>query len=491
MNHVKTKISLLSLLVISTCNLQAAELEASDNVSKATYRASAFKADPFYDNREYDERSQLGIYGGKSPVDTPRALLELGYPIYQNGPIPEASYWLGKNNPVTSQFTVYGDMRLSATSLGESDSTLSADMNLEIDWKLTGTERIHLTLSPLRDEDAGEFTRIESINDEDESNTELNFKAEGLFFEGDIGSITGGYSDEPHSWNMPIAFGKMPLVFQNGYFLDDAITGVAFAVISRNSPKLNISNYDISLFAGFEDVEQAFPDDSSSAVGVSAYLDATSGHWELNAGSSTSDIVDFTSIAVGFTRRYGNWLSNSVRILNSSGSFTDDAPADQADELLSGTLLVLENSLITSKPSTLIPYLNLFAADGSPQQLAGKNNILDKVGITFESNPVTLFSGIDPVARNNAGLALGLEYLFSLDQQFIIELGYSDVLDDKDTDSPAQITDTNLALGLRYQKNINTAWAYKVDFVHADKGENKNGESEDSTHVKLEIFTKF
>lgn len=491
MNSTRKKIGLLSCLLISTHAVQAAELEASDNVLKAPYRATAFKPDPFYDNREYDERSQLGIYGDKSPVDTPRALLELGYPIYQKGPIPEASYWLGKNNPVTSQFSVYGDLRFSAVSLGESDSTISADMNLEVDWKLTGTERIHLSLSPLRDEEAGEFTRIESLDGEEESGTEFNLKADGFFFEGDIGSITGGFSDEPHSWNMPFAFGKIPLEFQNGYYLDDAITGAAIAVISRNSPKLNISNYDVSLFAGIDDVDQAFPDDSATIVGVSAYLDAHSGHWEINAGASSSDTADFTAIAVGFTKRYGSWLSNSLRVLNSSGSFTDAAPPTQDDDLLSGTLVVIESSLITANPSTYIPYLNIFAADGSPQQLAGKNNILEKVGITFESNPVTLFSGIDPVARNNAGLAIGLEYLFKLDQQFIIELGYSDILDDTNTTSPAEINDTNLALGLRYQKNINTSWAYKIDFVHVDLGENGVGEPEDSTHTKFEIFTKF
>ncbi len=482
--NIKNKNALmvgLGLLVAG--NAWSAGIEASSNVKKTQYRNSHFSSDPQYDNVEYDAISQLSIYGDKKSVTTPRALLELGRPIYKKGEIPQSQTWLGEYNPVTQQFLIYGDMRL-ASSAQEDLTTVGARIDLQLEWKFTATERLHASMAPL--ENNGEFTRIQSSDTSDEENAEFNFEPLTLFFEGDLGAISSGILGRAVKWDLPFVIGKMPLEFQNGYFLDDVIEGVAVSVISKNSPAFNISNYDVTLFAAIGDVDQQFstvnnlaaPDEDTQIFGLTSYLDASDGHWEFNIARSSSDDTEFVTSALGFTRRYGSYLSNSIRIMHSSGT------ADAGIDSVNGTLLVLESSIITSLPSTLIPYLNVFIADDSPQPIAitgKKQGVLNNIGIAFESDALMSVNGINAVAKNNLGGAIGIEYLFDLSKQLVFEAAMSDRISEGDANSAGKTT----AFAARYQQNINTEWAYKIDALII------NSDTQDNTTIKIEVFNKF
>ncbi|MFT5574588.1 MAG: hypothetical protein ACI89D_000095 [Bermanella sp.] len=496
-------------LGISSLILSAPALTAEEEVKMAPeatvtkYRSSVFSGDPFYDNRAYDYAAQLEIYGGKSSVDTPRPLLELGRRIYDKGTFPEESYIFGKLNPVSQQFVVYGDWRTAAVYNGKNSglvsdrAVLATKLTLELDYKLTATERLHVGITPL-DRD-GDITRYEfGGGDPERDETVADFRANSAFLEGDLGAIVSGFTGHYTSWDMPFAIGLMPLQFQNGIWVDDAFTGLAVSVVSKNSKALNISNYDVTFFAGFDKVNSPLLDPvtlqtsqrGSNVFGLATFLDANQGYWELDYGftQGQDDLDDqsYHNVAIGFTRRYGGWLSNSVRVITNFGQDRKDLPVGMR-ESADGTLYLLENSLITSKPSTLIPYLNLFAGVGRPQALAraaAAGGVLKNVGITFESDNMTGYPTLNATGGNTVGGAIGIQYLFGLDRQIVVELAGVDL---RDNNKPSAIADRQAAVGIRYQQNLSKAWLLRMDAIYS----NNKLDATDFSGGRIELRRKF
>ena len=103
------------------------------------------------------------FYGGKRAVIGPRPALELGYKMYQAGPLaPDLTGITGEKNPARPQLLVYGDFRTAVAynDLGAVNTAqAAARLNLDVDLRLTSTERFHAFFRPL-DRD-GRFTRYE------------------------------------------------------------------------------------------------------------------------------------------------------------------------------------------------------------------------------------------------------------------------------------------------------------------------------------------
>ena len=221
-----------------------------------------FRSGPTYEDAGYDTEAQLEIYGGKSAFPTPRPIIELGREMYTSGPLSEGGPGLGKLNPTYDQFLVYGDWRAAlayndngAVEVGQ----VATRLNLDFDYRFTSTERVHAIIGPL--DGQGEFTRCEFFGDDapnNDPNRECDLQADlnldALFLEGDGGAIYSGLAGQYSSIDFPFSIGLMPLLFQNGVWLDDAFTGAAFAIPALNSPPLDISNMDFTFFAGFDKV---------------------------------------------------------------------------------------------------------------------------------------------------------------------------------------------------------------------------------------------
>ena len=181
-------------------------------------------------------------------------------------------------------------------------------------------------------------------------------------------------------------------------------------------------------------------------------------------------------------RRYGGWLSNSLRIINNFGQNRNAGARQNAD----GTLLIIENSFVTSSPSTLIPYLNLFAGFDRPQSVAraaDAGGILKTVGINFETDGLTGFPRLNDTANNTWGGALGLEYLFALNQQLVVELATTRPRGDV---ANRAIVGREVALGVRYQLPLDKAWLFRADAMVADRAN-----SNDLSGLRFELRRKF
>lgn len=478
---------------------RAAEMkpEIAPGTTRVEHDAGVFKDDPSYQNKPYDPQAQIDIYGGKRAIAAPRPLLEAGRPIYTEGPFRPSLNIIGRKNLVDPRLTIFGDWRtaIAYNDNGAKEQALVATrLNLDIDLGLTATERVHAFIRPL--DNGGEFTRCILGGDRDTTSANCDIEAdanlETLFFEGDMGSIYAGLADEYVSVDLPFAFGLMPMLLQNGIWLEDAFIGAAASIPALNSPTLDISNMDFTLFGGFDKVSTNAildnfgqrADHDVNIFGVAAFVEANRGYWEAGIGwvdgQDSLDDFSYGSATIAHTRRFGALLSNSIRLIYNFGQ-----DADGQVQTADGAILLIENSLITSKPLTLVPYLNGWIGIDRPMPLARQDGVLKNTGINFETDALTGFPKLDDSGQNTFGAAMGVQYLFDLSKQIVVEAATVQVIEgDNETGRAAR--GDEYALGLRYQHNLDLAWLFRVDAMYGWRDED-----DDLTGFRFELRRKF
>lgn len=463
----------LALLASSlACPALAKEPEIPSGVTRTEHDAAVFRPDPSYTEQPYDAQQQVEIYGGKRK-NPAASQLEIGRPLYEIGPLAKSWNLLGRKNLLFPHVHAFGDFRsaLAYNDNGGVEQWRWANrLNLDVDMKLTATERLHAFFRPLDKNNS--FTRwdIEG-NAENELEIQLDGNFDALFFEGEVGPILAGFTNRDNRIDLPFAVGFMPLLFQNGIWVEDAFTGAAVTIPSRNVPSLDISNMDTTFFFGFDKITSNalvnaggdLNDDSARLWGLTSWIEANRGYWEggygfVDAEEKLGDL-DYHNLTLSYTKRYRNRLSNSVRFITNFGQNRDGDAAQTAD----GWVFLIENSLVTSKPSTLVPYLNAFIGLDRPQSLArGADGVLKNTGISFETDALTGFPKMDDSGQDTMGGAMGIEYLFDLDQQVVLETAWvHDMANDN------KILGDQLGLSARWQKPITFAWILRADVMHA------------------------
>jgi hypothetical protein len=425
-----------------------------------------FKADPTYDHEPYDAEAQLAIYAGKHMNKTAEPPVQQGIRLYDRGAYTPRPTFLGEKNPVNFHFMAYGDLRVAGAAYDNASpatdqSAIAVRLNLDMDLAITATERIHAFVRPL--DNGSSFTRYQiSGPGEDEFFDEIDFKLDTLFFEGDINAMREGFTGRSTSFDLPIALGRVPLFTQNGIWLDDAFDGVAMGITARNIPKWDVSNTDVTVFAGFDKVTtNAAPGDNAKVLGVAGFADARKGYFEYGYGYVRADNDDqsYHNLTAAFSRRYRIGqigIANSIRVIGNVGQ---SGPVKTAD----GVLLLLENSYLKRDPSFLVPYFNFFAGFDTPQPLAraaGGGGVLKNTGINFESDGMTAYPTLDASAHKTWGAAVGLEKLWGISQQVVFEAAFV-----QQTESGGPVPD-QYALGVRFQRPLNNAWIFRADAMH-------------------------
>jgi hypothetical protein len=473
---------------------QQKQKKTADNTTKPAARTGGkedlFRADPQYEAK-YNAEGQVDIYGAKSAVEPPRPPIEIGRQQYTSGSYDESSTLLGEKNPLLPGLAVYGDWRTAVAynnNNGKDIAQIATRLNLDVDFKITGTERIHAFFTPIQ-EDNKRFSRFEfgGGGGNERFNGEFDIDPQTLFFEGDLGSIYSGLSGNEASFDLPFTVGLFPLFLQNGIWANDAILGGAVSLPAKNSAALGLANFDITFFAAFDNVDNvgiigAKEDDNHLAnlYGVTAFIDAFDGYIETGYGliQGAEDRVDgqLTSfVTAAYSRRYSNTLSNSTRVFGNFGNGENDE----------GFAIISENSLISGLPSTLLPYGNFFLGFGNPQPLVDGNGagILKNVGINFETDALTGYPKLDDTGSNALGGAIGLQYLFNLDQQLVFEVAMVQPFEDDGIGAK----DAQYGFGVRYQIPIDRAWLFRADATY----QILEGAAEDNFGIRTEVRRKF
>jgi hypothetical protein len=454
----------------------------------APYRELDFSPDPWLDCTTWDGCEELGVYGGKHLNPTQRPWFECFTPLYENGPWPPSYNWFGPTNPVRPKFYVFGDFRTAVANnnnVDDAQAVWANRLNLDIDLWLTATERFHMFWGPLDQANQG----VGLIFDENRIDFDDKFdgfdqNTDTMFFEGDLGYILGGITGQYAQFDLPIAAGLIPLVLQNGIWLEDAFVGVAATIPARNSAMFDFANFDTTFFVGFDELTtRAFgADDNANFVGATTFIERRNAYIELGwayADDPASAGRDYHNFGLSYTRRYLNLVSNSLRAIINTGQ---DGP--QSDRTADGVLLVMENSLISRRPYNTIPYLNLWAGFDRPQPLGRLQGPLKNTGINFESDFLTGYPILDDSANDTFGGALGIDLLGNaFDRQLIVEAATVQAFGD-----PTQriAPGDQFALGVRYQRKLNNWLLLRADAMHGwlDNAEDIDG-------VRVELRHKF
>ena len=440
----------------------------ADGTCAVPYQPDDFAPIP-YTPKPLDPSKEIDTYYAKLAVDTQRPWVEWWRPFYTGGMYDPGVPVFSDVNLLTPSFLVYGDYRTGVgvhRDRGQNIRNWAHRLNLDMDMRFTATERFHLFTGPL--DHNGRFTRLDFSNNNVEFEEELDAQAETAFFEGDLGAITGSLLGEDAPFDLPFTCGLVPLLYQNGIWMEDAIAGFAFGSPWRHNRALNWSNYEATFFAGFNNVTSpAFQNDNNAATvyGTAWFVEAYGGYIEMDyAFLDDLDRRDrsYHNAAIAFTRRYFGRISNTVRLIGNIGQ-----QGPQVTRSADGALLLFENSLISSEPSTLVPYWNCFLGNGTPQSVARAGNaggILRNTGINFETDALTGYPTLNATASNSYGGAVGLN-LLSADfrKQWIVEFAALDTYGDPALSAAAG---PEYALGTRYQTALNNRIIWRMDLMN-------------------------
>jgi hypothetical protein len=449
-------------------------------------------APPSLCDQPYNACDEINIYAGKHLNPTQRPLVEWGMPLYDTGPVPPPSFECGPTNPSVKKFYLYGDYRAAAAYIrqnGNDKGVLANRLNLEWDYWITSTERFHVFTGPFqRDND---FQRIEFQDGHSKFFDELDLfdgDTDTAFFEGDLGYMLGGWTGQYAPFDMPVTVGLIPLVFQNGVWLNDAFVGAAATIPARNSAWLDWSNFDITFFTGFDQLTSPAFDNETAGVhvfGVTSMIDAYDGYVEIGYArieDSTQIGRNYNNVGLSYTRRYFNLVSNSLRAIVNAGQ---NGPTD--DRTAEGVLLIAENSFLTPWPYNVIPYVNTWVGVDAPQSVAragAAGGVLFNEGILFESDNLTGYPTLDATANNTYGAAVGVDLLSpNFAHQLILEAAVVQVFDDAaDRIAPGN----QYGIGARYQVPISNASLLRFDVMRGWL----NG-TDDITGARAEYRWKF
>jgi hypothetical protein len=464
------------------------EPELGCGAYRSTYLRDDFSADPINYQLQFDPCREQEPYDTKKPVHTQRPWIEWGRPFYDYGPFPPSSTLFGRTNLSAPQFLVYGDFRsaIASRQTGVSNNQIASRLNLEADLKLTSTERLHTSMQPLNRN--GNFTRVDFNSEDAQFEQAFNANLVTGFLEADLGAVWGGLTGRVLPFELPFAVGSMPLLFQNGIWLDDNVIGVAATLPAKNSAALDIPNFDVTFFYLFDNIDSpAFGNDNSAskAYGVASFLDVAEGYIELDYAFLEDRSAfgrSYHNVGISYTRRYAERLSNSVRLLSNLGQ-SPQGVANSAE----GLLLLVENSLITADPYLFVPYFNFFAGFRQPQSVArgaAAGGVLRNTGILFESDNLTGYPTLDATGNEAFGGAFGLNMIpGTINQQLVLEYAFVNVMDDV---ALRKAVGNQQGLGMRYQRNLSHSWLLRADAMYGFLNDTR-----DLSGVRLELRNKF
>ncbi|MEO1527901.1 MAG: hypothetical protein AAFX06_20915 [Planctomycetota bacterium] len=429
--------------------------------------AQDFSPTPIYtESVTHSAEREAWAYDGRWDVPTQHPWVEWGRIFYGDGITPRGKNWFGEYNLARPQFYLYGDFRTgiqaARNAAGRADNWANR-LNLDADLRITDTERFHAFVGPL--DEGGQFTRWELVDGDLRYRNEMDLTPVTAFFEGDLGVMMGAAAGRNPPFDLPITFGLVPLLFQNGIWMEDAVSGVAISLPARHSRLLNWSNYDATFFAAVDQVNSpAFAENNDAhAIGTAWFIEAYGGYIEtgyayLNDRSDSSR--SYHNATFSFTRRYFDRISNSVRVIINTGQ---DRP--EATRTADGGLLLFESSWITASPLRFVPYVNVFYGWDRPQSVARagvSGGILRNTGINFDTDGLNGFPTIDVTAADTAGGSIGVDLIGEgLDRQVLLEFSYLTPHGDR-----AIALGDQYAIGARYQFPVSNATLLRFDAMH-------------------------
>jgi len=355
------------------------------------------------------------------------------------GPIPHRPNlrWPHDGYHWDPRLVLYGSYEIIGTALEENDQRhdlLGHQMFLDLDFRVTGTERAHVQWRPIGERNTGgSFYRFNDPEGYIDNSTGI---PERYWIEFEVASVFGGYfKDEFTPRDYHVVVGKYPFALHNQLLINDDILGF---VVNKNNIYLGtLSNLNVQAVVALDDVE-AFTDGSANLYLLNATADHLHSFYEMTYGyvqHGRESGRDAQYAALSATRLCGPHTMAARGLFrwapNASGG--------------SGELYVLEynrpwlhdRNLFGVEKSAL--YATAFHSTEGWQSISAGN--FDRVRTAFAVDPlIPLTAARSP--DDNVGMAVGMQFFRHQENESLLpELAY---------DAPGG--DSVWGVGLRYQR---------------------------------------
>lgn len=298
------------------------------------------------------------------------------------------------------RFVAYGGYSLFGFALNQNNqqqNLIGQQLLVELDYRLTGTERFHVQFRPLGEGNTGgsyyQFTDPEGYV------SNATGVPDRYWFEGEVNSVFGAYTNPFKALDLQVVGGKFPFQLHNSLLMSDDILGVA---VNKNTLLIGQnSNMNVQAFYG-SDVDRPTGDDNS-VFGTHISVDRHHTFYEftyayLDSGQ-TSDAHYFAASCTKF-----------IGVYTLSGRAF--ARVDSAGGAGNGELFVLEANrdfIFDHKPLGVehaVAYANAFWVEEGWSPISGGN--FNRLRTAFEVNPlVSIASG--QIETGRWGVAVGAQ----------------------------------------------------------------------------------
>jgi hypothetical protein len=345
---------------------------------------------------------------------------------------------------------LYGAYQLFGIALEADDrrqDLIGHQLFVEMDLRLTGTERAHVQWRPIgRRNTGGSYYQFSDPAGYVDNSTGI---PDRYWIEGEVASVLGGLIQDPFvPRDYHVVLGKYPLELHNRLLINDDILG--FAVNKNTIYAGNLSNVNLQAFFGLDDVD-AFDDGSADVYGINAFVDYRRMFFESTYAYLSHNRMsgrDTHYLAISATKPCGP-VTLTGRALFKIG--------DQADRG-SGQLYVIECNRTRIYDDGLLGiekgvyYATAFRATKGWNSISGGN--FDRLRVAFALDPLITISA-NPDPADNTGIALGVQFFrHHEDESLIPEFAFQ-----APTGTPVY------GVGLRYQRKTGARSFFEIEGI--------------------------
>ena len=277
---------------------------------------------------------------------------------------------------------------------------LGHQLLLDLDLRLTGTERFHMQFRPIgRENTGGSFYQL---NDPQGYIDNSHAEPDRYWFEFELHSILGAFVDPNLALDYHFTAGRVPFTLHNDLLINDEFHAVA---INKNNINVwNLSNLNVQVYHAFNDVD-AFDNGDGNLSVLNLFIDYRRVFYESSYAYLTHDFDssrDTHYFALSRTQLIGNYTV-AGRALFKHGDSGGTG---------SGQLFTLEGNmtrLYDNKPlgvEKAVFFTNAFLATRGWNSIARAN--FNRLRTAFEVNPLVRISSGNTLS-NNWGASAGVQ----------------------------------------------------------------------------------